>query len=70
MSYKFQSQWNTNLKVCWEKSHTKHLNEKELKSQSLQKFAAMENAKGNKKLMQMAKKQKAKVQINTKYNVM
>ena len=30
----------------------------------------MENAKGNKKLMQMAKKQKAKLQINTKYNVM
>lgn len=41
MSYKFQSHWNTNLKVCWENSQTKYLNEKDLKSQSLQKFAAV-----------------------------
>ena len=30
----------------------------------------MENTEGNKKLMQMTKKQKAKLQINAKYNVM
>ena len=56
MSNKFQSQWNTNLKVCRE-----YLNKKELNSQSLQTFSVMDNTKGNNRLMQMAKKQKAKL---------
>ena len=61
MSNKFQSQWNTNLKVRRERPHTEYLNKKELNSQSLQTFSVMDNTKGNNRLMQMAKKQKAKL---------